>query len=135
MAIDFTLTKEQKDLQAGARDFAENVLAPVVREADAEPDPLRAFQMTKPAYVECYKAGIAYCMLPAEYGGGGLSNVDVVIAAEEICAVDPGFACTVLVNGLGLMPVLVLGAPRSRRTDSSVPRRRIPRASTSLGMP
>ena len=37
MAIDFTLTEEQKQLQADARDFAQNVLAPVVREADAEP--------------------------------------------------------------------------------------------------
>lgn len=114
MAIDFTLTKEQKDLQAGTREFAENVLAPVVREADAEPDPLRAFQMTKPAYVAAYKAGIAYCMLPTEYGGGGLSNVDVVIAAEEICAVDPGFGCTVLVNGLGLMPVWYWGTEKQK---------------------
>jgi len=105
MAIDFTLTPEQKKMQADVRAFAENVLAPVVREADAEPDPLRGFQRTKSAYVECYKAGIAFCMLPKEYGGGGLSNVDIIIAAEELCAVDPGFACTVLVNGLGLMPV------------------------------
>ena len=90
MAIDFTLTNEQRKLQLEARDFAENVLAPVVREADAEPDPLRAFQITKPAYVEACKRGIAFSMLPAEYGGGGLSNVDFVIAAEEICAVDPG---------------------------------------------
>jgi nitroalkane oxidase len=109
MAIDFTLTDEQRNLQLEARDFAENVLAPVVREADAEPDPLRAFQMTKPPYIDAYKRGIAFCMLPAEYGGGGLSNVDVIIAAEELCAVDPGFACTVLVNGLGLMPVWYWG--------------------------
>jgi acyl-CoA dehydrogenase len=114
MAIDFTLTKEQKELQASARAFAENVLAPVVRQADAEPDPLRGFQLTKPAYVECYKAGIAFCMLPKEYGGGGLSNVDVVIAAEELCAVDPGFACTVLVNGLGLMPVWYWGTEKQK---------------------
>ncbi len=105
MAIDFTLTPEQKKLQADVRAFAENVLAPVVREADAEPDPLRGFQRTKSAYVEAYKAGIAFAMLPKEYGGGGLSNVDIAIAAEELCAVDPGFACTVLVNGLGMMPV------------------------------
>ena len=37
MAIDFTLTPEQKKMQADVRAFAENVLAPVVREADAEP--------------------------------------------------------------------------------------------------
>lgn len=37
MAIDFTLTDDQRKLQLEARDFAENVLAPVVREADARP--------------------------------------------------------------------------------------------------
>ena len=92
MAIDFTLTKDQRDLQQTAREFAEDVLAPVVREADAEPDPLAGSRLTKPAYVEACKRGIAFWMLPKEYGGGGLSNVDFVIAAEEICAVDPGFA-------------------------------------------
>jgi len=114
MAIDFTLSTDQKQLQSNARNFAEGVLAPVVREADREPDPLKAFQMTKPAYVEAYKAGIAFCMIPKEYGGGGLSNVDLIIAAEEICAVDPGFACTVLVNGLGLLPVWYWGTEKQK---------------------
>ena len=109
MAIDFTLTNEQRKLQRDVREFAENVLGPVVREADAESDPLRGFQRTKEAYVTAYHAGIAFCMLPREYGGGGVSNVELIIAAEEICAVDPGFACTVLVNGLGLMPVWYWG--------------------------
>jgi len=87
----------------------EPVDGPVVREADAEPDPLRGFQRTKEAYIAAYKAGIAFCMLPREYGGGGVTNVELIIAAEELCAVDPGFACTVLVNGLGLMPVWYWG--------------------------
>ena len=55
MAIDFTLSNEQREVQANAREFAENVLGPVVREADAEPDPLRGFQRTKAAYVAAYK--------------------------------------------------------------------------------
>ena len=115
MAIDFTLTKDQQDLQQTAREFAQDVLAPVVRAADAEPDPLVGFNLTKPAYMEAVKRGIAFSMLPKEYGGGGLSNVDFVIAAEEICAVDAGFATTVLVNGLGLMPVWYYGAEEQKR--------------------
>ncbi|GII01340.1 acyl-CoA dehydrogenase family protein [Planobispora takensis] len=114
MAIDFTLTDAQRRLRDDAREFATQVLAPVVRQADEEPDPLRAFQLTRPAYVEAYKQGIAFCMLPGEYGGGGLSNVDVLIAGEELCAVDPGFACTVLVNGLGLMPVWYWGSDEQK---------------------
>jgi acyl-CoA dehydrogenase len=65
--------------------------------------------------VEAVKRGIAFSMLPKEYGGGGLSNVDFVIAAEEICAVDAGFATTVLVNGLGLMPVWYYGTEEQKR--------------------
>ena len=109
MAIDFTLTKEQKDLQAEARDFAQTVLAPLSQQVDEQPDPLRGFQMMKPAYREACRRGITFSMLPKEYGGGGLSNVDFVLAAEEIQAVDPGFGTSVLVNGLGLMPVWYYG--------------------------
>ncbi len=105
MAIDFTLTPEQKEIQHGARDFANDVLAPLVEQVDEEPDPLTGFQLLKPAYAEASKRGFAWAMLPEEYGGGGLSNVDYVIAAEEIQAVDPGFGTMLLVNGLGLMPV------------------------------
>jgi hypothetical protein len=54
-------------------------------------------------------------MLPAEYGGGGFSNVDFVLAAEEIQAVDPGFGTTVLVNGLGLMPVWYYGSEDQKK--------------------
>ena len=114
MAIDFTLTKEQKEIQARARAFAQEVLAPVTRQVDAEPDPLTAFQLTKPAYAEACKRGIAFSMLPRTYGGGGLSNVDFVIAAEEIQAVDPGFGTTVLVNGLGLLPVWYYGTEEQK---------------------
>ena len=71
--------------------------------------------MMKPAYAEACKRGIAFSMLPEEYGGGGLSNVDFVIAAEEIQAVDPGFGTTVLVNGLGLMPVWYYGTEEQKQ--------------------
>lgn len=46
--------------------------------------------------------------------GGGVSCVDLVIAAEEICVVDPGFACTVLCNGLGLMPIAWYGSDEQK---------------------
>ncbi len=115
MAIDFTLTKEQQDIQAAARDFAQNVLGPVAQKIDEEPDPLTGWQLAKPAYEEACKRGIAFSMLPKAYGGGGMSNVDFVIAAEEIQAVDPGFGTAVLVNGLGLMPVWYYGTEEQKQ--------------------
>ena len=115
MAIDFTLTSEQKALKQLAREFAQDILKPLVMAADAEPDPQKGFQMIQPAYEQAYKLGFATGFLPKEYGGGGLTNVDVQIAVEEIAAVDPGFGCVLLVNGLALMPLVWFGSPEQKK--------------------
>ncbi len=115
MAIDFTLTSAQQKLQRNAREFAVEVLQPLVKAADEEPDTQKAFQMLKGAYVECHKLGFAMGFLPKQYGGGGVSNVDLQIVAEEITAVDPGFATVLLVNGLALMPVAWFGSEEQKR--------------------
>jgi len=115
MAIDFTLTAEQKALQATAREFAQGTLKPLVAKADAAPDPQQGFQIVKPAYLEAYKLGFAMGPIPKEYGGGGVSNVDLQVVAEEICAVDPGFACILLVNGLALMPLVWFGSEAQKQ--------------------
>jgi alkylation response protein AidB-like acyl-CoA dehydrogenase len=98
MAIDFTLTSAQQRLQRNAREFAVEILQPLVKIADEEPDTQKAFQSLKGAYVECHKLGFAMGFLPKQYGGGGISNVDLQIVVEEITAVDPGFATILLVN-------------------------------------
>lgn len=114
MPIDFTLTTQQKELQRVSREFSQEVLKPLTAAADAEPDPQKGFQMIKPAYEKAYELGFATSFLPAEYGGGGISNVDLMIAAEEISAVDPGFACVLLVNGLALMPLVWYGSEEQK---------------------
>ncbi|WP_416429739.1 acyl-CoA dehydrogenase family protein [Paenarthrobacter nicotinovorans] len=114
MSISFTMSDSQRKLQSDVRNFAEQVLKPYIEPADNEPDPLKAYALTKEPYIEAYKQGIAMSMLPAQYGGGGLSCLDFTIAAEEICAVDPGFATTVLVNGLGIMPIAWYGTEEQK---------------------
>ncbi len=115
MPIDFELTQEQRLLQKSARDFAQGMLAPHVAKADAEPDPQAAFAMMKEPYKEAYKLGFAMGFLPEKYGGLGVSNVDLQLVAEEICAVDPGFACILLVNGLALQPVAWFGSEAQKK--------------------
>jgi hypothetical protein len=114
MAIDFTLTQDQKALQRKAREFARDLLQPLVAKADAEPDTQKAFEMMKAPYKEAYRLGFAMGFLPKKYGGGDVSNIDLQIAAEEICAVDPGFATILLVNGLALMPVAWFGTEKQK---------------------
>jgi alkylation response protein AidB-like acyl-CoA dehydrogenase len=115
MPIDFTLTSAQEKLKRNAREFAVEILQPIVKAADEEPDTQKAFQLVKGAYVECYKLGFAMGFLPKQYGGGGASNVDLQIIAEEITAIDPGFATVLLVNGLALMPVAWFASEEQKR--------------------
>lgn len=115
MTIDFQLSPEQQVLVRSARDFSQNVLKPLVARADAEPDPQKGFQTIKPAYMEAYRLGYPMCMIPKQYGGGGISNLDLNLFAEELCLVDPGFACIVLVNGLALMPLVWYGSEDQKR--------------------
>ncbi|OLT23503.1 acyl-CoA dehydrogenase [Pseudonocardia sp. CNS-139] len=109
MPVDFDLTSAQKQLKATAREFAREVLLPAAERADAEPDPHAAFRAMKPVYAQAAALGLTTMFLPREYGGGGASNVDFLVAIEELCAVDPGFPTILLVNGLALMPLLWFG--------------------------
>ena len=109
MTIDFTMSAAQKAVQTKARLFSESVLATSISDADHRLDMMSAFVRRKSAYMEAYRQGIATAMLPASYGGAGLSCLDFTIATEEISAIDPGFACTVLGNGFGLMPIIWYG--------------------------
>src|SRR5258708_9748342 len=115
MSIDFTLTPDQQELQKIARAFSEDVLKPVVKEADLEPDTQKAFQMMKGPYKEAYKLGFAMGFLPKEYGGGGISKLDLQIVAEEITARDPRVAAALLVDGLRPMPAPWDGSGRAER--------------------
>ena len=68
MPIDFTLTSYQRRLQRIAREFANEILDPLVREADEDPDPQKAFRAVKGAYVESYKLGFATGFIPKNMG-------------------------------------------------------------------
>lgn len=114
MAIDFELTPEQRKLKKLVREFAREVVKPCAAKGDAASDPQAAFLAMKPAFEEAYKLGLPISFLPKQYGGGGISNVDLLIAAEELCSVDPGFPTIILVNGLALMPLTWFGSNKQR---------------------
>jgi alkylation response protein AidB-like acyl-CoA dehydrogenase len=112
--VDFELTAQQKKLKYETREFAREVLRPAAEAADAEPDPQEAFRTMKPVYAQAAAMGLPTMFLPKDYGVGGVSNVDFLIAIEELCAVDPGFPTILLVNGLALMPLVWYGTDAQR---------------------
>ena len=115
MAIDFTLSPEQRALQQGARDFAAQVLAPVAEQLAAITDPAEAFYSTREIYRAMAHAGFTKSYLPTELGGGGVPLVDFAVAAEELARVDVNVPSTLLATGLALRPILQFGTREQQR--------------------
>ncbi len=114
MAIDFTLTDSQRELQKNARDFAEGVLRPVADRIDHAADGWEAFLAGREAYREMAHAGFTKSFIPVDYGGAGFSMLDFALAAEELARVDVNVPTTLLGSGLGLQPVIQHGTTEQK---------------------
>ena len=114
MAIDFTLSDSQQELQANARAFAEGVLQPIVESIDRAANGWESFLAGREAYREMARAGFTKSFIPAEYGGAGFSMLDFAIAAEELTRVDVNVPTTLLGSGLGLQPVIQYGTAEQK---------------------
>lgn len=112
--IDFTLSKEQQDIRAGAAAFAEAHLkhAPEVYSQHATQE--ARFRSTKPIYAAAVQAGLIKGQVPTALGGGSQSLVDAAILIEEFFAVEPSATLTIVGTGLGLTP-FVLAASEEQR--------------------
>jgi alkylation response protein AidB-like acyl-CoA dehydrogenase len=114
MAVDFTLSEAQLELQANAKAFAEGVLAPAVEAIDRAADGWESFLAGREAYREMARAGFTKSFIPAEYGGTGFSMLDLAIASEELSRVDVNVPTTLLGSGLGLQPVIQFGTTEQK---------------------
>jgi nitroalkane oxidase len=110
MAIDFTLTPQQRELQLECRKFAGDVLAGA-RHAESLPTPEERFLATKPAYEAMIAAGFLRKCIPAPAGGENAGLVDMAILAEEFYSVNASVTLTMLGTVLGLLPILLGGTP------------------------
>ncbi len=108
--MDFTLTEEQKMLQAMVREFAEKKLAPVADQIEqAQEFPRQHFR----ALAELGMTGMG---IPPEYGGSGGDNVGLVIALEEIARACAS-TCDIVDAHLSLCtePIYIYGNEEQRR--------------------
>jgi len=110
MAIDFTLTAQQQELQRASRKFAHEVLAEA-KKAELQATPEERFLATKPTYETMVAAGYLRKCIPAPAGGDGAGLMDLAILAEEFYSVNPSVTLTMLGTVLGLLPILLGGTP------------------------
>lgn len=100
MAIDFSLTPEQRELQLQSRRFAREVLAGA-RVAESLPTQEERFLATRPVYEAMVAAGFLRKCVPAPAGGENAGLVDMAIMAEEFYSVDASVTLTMLGTVLG----------------------------------
>src|SRR6516164_5697476 len=110
MAIDFTFTKAQRELQLQSRRFARDVLAGAAA-CEMLATPEERFLATKPIYEAMVAAGYLRKCIPAPAGGEGGGLVDMAILAEEFYSINSSVTLTMLGTVLGLLPILLGGTP------------------------
>ena len=93
--MDFTLTEDQQLTRQMVREFAENEIAPKVRYFDETQEfPLEI--MTKLGQL-----GLLGVVIPTEYGGAGMTQLDYACVIEELGRIDPAIGLGVAAhNGL-----------------------------------
>jgi acyl-CoA dehydrogenase len=107
--VDFTLTDEQKDIQAMAHDFAEKEIRPVAWEYDKDG--------TWPQEVieKAWEVGLMNNHTPSEYGGPGLDFLTGCIIEEEIGWGCSGIGTSLMCNGLATTPIALGGSEETKR--------------------
>ncbi|CAF1223118.1 unnamed protein product [Didymodactylos carnosus] len=79
------------------------------------PDPRSRFQSTQYIYHAAIQSGLILAQIPTREGGTNEGLKYGMIMAEELYAVDPSIALTILGTGLGLSPLLLFGSPTQKK--------------------
>lgn len=108
--MDFSLSEEQLIIQAAARDFAQNEIAPIAAEFDLSgefpTDTIRA----------AAELGFMGVEVPEEYGGAGLDPVSYALIMAEISAADAAHGTILSVNNsLYGVPLLAFGSEAQKQ--------------------
>jgi acyl-CoA dehydrogenase len=107
--VEFALTEQQEEMRRVAREFAQHEIAPVAMEYD------KTGEFPWETYRKAYDIGLVNSTVPAEYGGGGLSAIECCLIIEELGAACAGITTSIMVNDLGLTPILVGGSEEQKR--------------------
>lgn len=106
----FKLSEEHEMIRKSVRDFAENVLAPGVKERDEEE------KYDPEVFKGMAELGLTGLPFEEEYGGSGFDYLAYAIAVEEIGRVDPSAADTLSAHvSLGAMPIRKFGNEEQKR--------------------
>jgi acyl-CoA dehydrogenase len=99
--LNFALSPELKEIRQKAREFARKELLPVAWVYDQKDE------LPREILYKAYEAGLINGEIPPEFGGEGRGVLAAVMVTEELAAVCPGLATSILGNGLGMEPLIM----------------------------
>ncbi len=107
--MDFTLTDDQREIQALAREFAAAEIEPHAADWDRE------HRFPRELYAKLAELGLMGVCIPEEYGGAGADFLSYVLVLEELSRADAGVGVTVAVHTSAVtLPILTFGTAEQR---------------------
>ena len=107
--MDFSLTDEQREIQALAREFAQAEIEPSAAAWDRE------HRFPVELYPKLSALGLMGVCVPAELGGAGADFLSYILVLEELSRADAGVGVTVAVHTSACtLPILAFGTEEQR---------------------
>jgi acyl-CoA dehydrogenase len=100
---DFSFSEEQKALQSTVRQFTADRIIPVAAECD------RDSKFPHDVYRAAWELGLVAPMIPEEYGGAGLPEIDHTLIVEEMGYGCTGIQTSITASTLAITPLLIAG--------------------------
>lgn len=107
--FDLTLTPEQQALRERAHAFAETVIRPVSRHHDT------TGEWPREVFRQAWEQGFLQAPVPKAFGGPGHSQMDEVVANEEIAWGCAGMYTAISANTLATAPLAIAGTLEQKR--------------------
>ncbi|MGQ9800984.1 MAG: acyl-CoA dehydrogenase family protein [Candidatus Saccharicenans sp.] len=107
--ISFELNEELKALRDMAHSFAEKEMRPKAALYDREE------KFPEEVMQKAFEAGFLTCNVPVEYGGGGLSDLEMAIISEELAWGCAGMYTTMMANSLAFTPIILFGTEEQKK--------------------
>jgi alkylation response protein AidB-like acyl-CoA dehydrogenase len=107
--MDFSLTPDQREIQALAREFAKAEIEPNASTWDRE------HRFPRDLFGKLGELGLMGVCIPEEYGGAGADFLSYVLVLEELSRGDAGVGVTVAVHtSAATLPILTFGTDEQR---------------------
>ncbi len=108
-AMDFSLSADQREIQALTREFAQAEIEPNAAAWDRE------HHFPRELFAKLAELGLMGVCVPEEYGGAGADFVSYILVLEELSRADAGVGVTVAVHTSAVtLPLLAFGTDEQK---------------------